>query len=86
MVAPTKQYRQLGKQQMSLPRTVVEFVDTNIDPAIAHVVKEVRINGTPVLIEKDGVNIEYGTDKATVVTLRILATEIRFNHAEGDNK
>lgn len=70
---------------MRNPRTVVEFVDTNTD-AIAHFVKEVRINGAPVLIEKDGVNIEYGTDKATVVELRILATEIRFNHAEGDNK
>lgn len=63
------------------PRTVIEFVDTapTSDPLI-HKMREVHIDGVPVLVEKGGIDIEYGDDRATVVILRILATEVRFNH------
>lgn len=73
------------------PRTVVEFMD-HPSSTLAHKTLEVWVNGTPVLIERDGVDIEFkrsadGTPLATtVVTLRLLPTEVHFTrpHPEGD--
>lgn len=71
------------------PRTVIELSDrTTGDDPVCHKTREIRINGTPVLIEKDGIEIEYGDEITTVVVLRILPTEIHFNHKqiqEADN-
>lgn len=64
----------------SIPKTVIELSDINTgDDPRCHRVQQVLVNGTPVLIKKDGIDIEYG-DEITVVTLQILPTEIHFNH------
>lgn len=65
----------------NLPRTVIEFKDyAGAEDAPCHKVSRVFIDGTEVLVEKDGIDIEYGDHQATVVTLRLLPTEIHFNH------
>lgn len=43
-----------------------------------HVCRQVYVNGTPVLLTEDGIEIEYGTKEPTVVTLRILPKSITF--------
>lgn len=64
-----------------VPRTVIEFQDVGTgDNPLCHRTREVLINGTPVLIQRDGIDIEHGGDQITVVTLRILPTEVHFNH------
>jgi hypothetical protein len=64
-----------------LPRTTIEFIDHAKDP-LAHVAKEVRINGTPVLVTEHGVDIDCGHNEATTVTLTLLPTEVRFTAAQ----
>ena len=61
---------------MSIPKTVVEFVDTGAGPA--HVVREIRINGVPVLIKEDPF-LYFGHGSPTELTITILPTEIHFN-------
>lgn len=73
----------------SAPRTVIELSDigTGDDP-LCHKVRQVLVNGTPVLLEPDGIDIDFGDGRPTLVTLRILPTEIHFNHKqiqEADN-
>lgn len=68
----------------NLPRTVVELKDYegasgDKDP-LMHKVARVFVNGSEVLVERDGIDIEFGESQATVVTLRIQATEVHFNH------
>ena len=64
---------------MSTPRTIIEFVDVvNSDNPLAHKVKEIRVNGTAVLLAEYGVDIEYGFNEVTAVTLRILPSEVHF--------
>ena len=62
---------------MAFPyRTIIEFVDNRVGPP--HVAKEIRINGTPILVAEDGVTIEWGRDRATTVTIELLPDEIHF--------
>lgn len=69
-----------------LPRTIIELVDTTSSPGdpVAHKAREIRINGTAVLIEADSLHIEFengpGDPEATKVTMTLLPTEIHFNH------
>ena len=62
------------------PYTLIEFKDyERAADSPLHKVARVFVNGTQVEVEKHGIDIEYGDDQATVVTLRIQPTEIRFN-------
>lgn len=61
------------------PRTIIEFVD-HPGTDLCHKTNQVKINGTPVLVEANGIDVSVGGRDATVVTLRILPTEIHFNH------
>ena len=62
-----------------LPRTIIGFTDTTApDQALAHVTRQVRVNGIPVLLAEDGVEIEYGHGQVTKVILTILPTEVHF--------
>ena len=46
---------------------------------VAHVAAQVHLNGVPLLLtEHDGFSIDYGPKEATVVTLRVIASEVRF--------
>jgi len=68
----------------NLPRTIIEFTDTKSpDPALAHITRQVKVNGTPVLLAEDGVEIEYGYGEITKVTLTILPTEVHFTAGKG---
>ena len=64
------------------PRTVVEFLDHvehgGDSPPCPHVSKMVRVNGQLVRVAPDGVEIDHGRGKPTIVTLRLLADEVRF--------
>lgn len=68
---------------MNTPRTIIEFTDVNPNPLghVAHTLKEIRINGAPVLVAEDGIDIEFGHGEVTAVTLRLLPTEIHFRSA-----
>ena len=65
------------------PRTVVEFLD-HVEhgadsPPCPHVSKMVRVNGQLVRVAQDGVEIDPGgSDKPTIVTLRLLVDEVMF--------
>ena len=63
------------------PRTVVEFRDyVGAEDAPCHRATRVFVNGSQVLVEEGGVDIEFGPNDATVVTLRLLPNEVHFNH------
>lgn len=67
------------KQRM--PDTVVELVDTYFPAGKAMPMKfqMVLINGTPVLVEKDGIDVDITADHgATVVTVRLLASRVEL--------
>ena len=69
----------------NLPRTIIEFTDTKSpDPALAHITRQVKVNGTPVLLAEDGVEIEYGYGEITKVILTILPTEVHFTAGRGN--
>lgn len=65
------------------PRTVIEFTDTaqmfGSDP-LAHKAFEMRINGVPVLVERDSLSLTFGGREPTKVTVTILPTSVHFNH------
>lgn len=64
-----------------VPRTLIEIKDyPGGEDVPAHKAKRVFINGKEVLIEKNGITVDFGEDEPTVVTLRIMPTELRFNH------
>lgn len=66
---------------VSTPRTIIDFVDRGTgDTPLCHKAREVHINGIPVLVAKDGIDIEYGPDVITAITLRLLPTEVHFIH------
>lgn len=47
--------------------------------SVAHTAAQVYLNGVPLLLtEHDGFSIDYGPKEATVVTLRVIASEVRF--------
>lgn len=61
------------------PRTVIDFVDIQPpEQALAHRMREVHINGVPVLVAKDGIDLEFSESDVTSVTLRLLPTEVHF--------
>ena len=64
------------------PRTVVEFLDHvehGVDsPPGPHVPKMVRVNGQLVRVAQNGVEIDHGRGKPTIVTLRLLVDEVMF--------
>jgi type IV secretory pathway protease TraF len=68
---------------MSIPRTVVEIIEPTETPGqnVCHLAREVRINGVPVLVKEDGIDITFGAQEITTVTLEILPTEIHFRSA-----
>ena len=63
-------------------RTVVELLDVaerdDEESARPHVARMVRVNGQPVRVASDGVEIDFGENRPTIVTLRLLADEVRF--------
>jgi len=63
----------------SHPRTVVEFLD-HPGTHLCHKTVTIAINGTPVLVERDGIDVDIDPDgvRATTVTVRLLPTEIHF--------
>lgn len=69
---------------MKRPRTIIEFIEPLDFPneTIAHKSKEIRINGVPVLVKADDIQIEYGNNVVTAVTLTLIPTEIHFRAAE----
>ena len=64
------------------PRTVVEFLDHvehGVDsPPSPHASKMVRVNGQLVRVAQNGVEIDHGRGKPTIVTLRLLVDEVMF--------
>lgn len=60
-----------------LPETKVEFVSTRT-PGSVHIVNEVHVNGSRVCVMEDGIDIEYGSSVPTVVTLKLIASEVHF--------
>ena len=45
---------------------------------LVHVAKRVYLNGIPLLLTEDGVDIAYGFNEPTVVTLKVLAKTVTF--------
>ena len=71
-----------GREVDVSPRTVVEFLD-NVEHGgepltCPHVSKMVRVNGQLVRVAPNGVEIDHGRGKPTIVTLRLLVDEVRF--------
>lgn len=64
------------------PKTVVELRDREsaADGVGPHTAQRVLVNGSPVRIEVDGVDVDFGPSGPTVVTLRLLADEVHFTH------
>lgn len=65
------------------PRTLIEFVEpvpegSNAEDAVAHKMRVVHINGQEVLVERDSIDLTFGPDEITKVTLTIIPTEVRF--------
>lgn len=58
-----------------LPHTVVTLTG---DGGPMHVAKGVLVNGSPVTIAEHGVDIDFGPDEVTTVTLKLLADEVHF--------
>lgn len=64
-----------------VPRTLIEIKDyAGGEDVPAHKAKRVFINGSEVLVKSGGIDVSFGGDDPTVVTLRIMPTELRFNH------
>lgn len=62
---------------MTTPRTIVELVDpSGVDSRLVKP-KEVHINGTPVLVEANSIEVDSGIDtrEATRVTLTLLVDQ-----------
>ena len=68
---------------MNLPTTTIELVDTTAGPAAGETGKvlvpnRVLVNGTEVLVEKDGIQVIPGDpatgDEAALVVLKLLPT------------
>lgn len=70
------------------PRTTIEFIDRTNDPGntLAHIASEVRINGTPVLVARDSIDVECGDNEATAVTLTLLPTKVHFIAAQREGE
>lgn len=70
---------------MTIPKTVIEIVDPMPNPDKVPLVKprEVRVNGVPVMVAKDGLSIEYDDHREPVkVTLEIMPDQLIFRRAE----
>ena len=73
----------MNKREIDVsPRTVVEFLD-NVEHGgestpCPHVSKTVCVNGQVVRVAPNGVEIDHGSGKPTIVTLRLLVDEVRF--------
>lgn len=81
---PEELFRLLGrtpkKPHSSLyphPRTVVELVDTSGHDLI-HKPRQFRIDGSPVLVAQDGIELDFSDKTATTVTFRLLVSEVHF--------
>ena len=48
------------------------------DDIPCHIARSVYVNGTPVLLAEDGLEIEYGFNEMTKVTLTILPKTLTF--------
>ena len=75
------------ERRMNIPRTIIDVNDTpstGAGAAACHIAKTVNVNGQEVLLEPDGFDISFGPDEPTVVTLRMLPTEIHFGRAPAD--
>lgn len=74
----TGQFTRLDQEtdtMTDLPRTVITLTG---DRGPLHVAKGVLVNGSPVTVAEDGVDIDFGPDEVTTVTLTLLADEVHF--------
>lgn len=67
------------------PPTVVEFIE-GLEQAghqVAHKTSEIRINGSPVLVEKGSISVQVGemSGEVSTVTLTLQPNEIHFRSA-----
>lgn len=53
-------------------------IESRPDADLVHVPWNVYVNGVPVLLAEDGLEIESGFDQATVVVLKILPKTLTF--------
>lgn len=67
------------------PRTVVELIDST-PGNVCHKVKTVHINGKPVRIKADSLQIDYGYDDVTTVTVTLMVDELHFRHRREDEE
>lgn len=64
-----------------VPRTVIELKDHDGGADVPrHKVAHVLINGTEVDVDKENIEVTCGGDGCTVVTLRLIPTELKFTH------
>lgn len=61
-------------------KTIVKFIDKTTNGL--HVVNAVTINDQYVTIEEGTVDITYGTNEPTRLSLTLLVDEIHFEHGE----
>ena len=61
-------------------RTVVEVVDTT-GCDVAHITKEVRVNGSPVRLAENGIAVEHGYGEPTKVTLTLIVDDLHFRQS-----
>lgn len=72
-------------RDIHFPQTEIEIVEAMHAPKHGRLIRptEVRVNGIPVLVEKDSLNFDFGTNGAVVrVTMTILPEQVTFRRAE----
>lgn len=68
----------------SRPKTIIEFIEPLDfpDKTVAHKAKEIRINGVPVLVKADDIDLQFGFNDITSLTITLIPTEVHFRAAE----
>lgn len=57
----------------------IDLVDVTGKPGdVAHVAKEIRINGIPVFVGEYGLTFQYGAKELTTVTIELPTSDIHF--------
>ena len=59
----------------TVTRNIIRLTDGRESPTY-HCVRKVSVNGVDLRLAEDGIDIEYGPEQVTIVTLRVIASEI----------